>query len=71
MNLNEASYNEDLLVEGGKPLPPLTPAEQRNGGRRRRGWKGFYGSLHDIVRRIEGDRFSETDIFASGVILVR
>ncbi|GHJ86322.1 hypothetical protein NliqN6_2724 [Naganishia liquefaciens] len=48
MNLNEASHNEDLLVEGGKPLSPLTPAERTDGGRRRRGWKGFYGSLHDI-----------------------
>ncbi|KAJ9123182.1 hypothetical protein QFC22_001375 [Naganishia vaughanmartiniae] len=48
MNLNEVSHHEDLLNKGGKPLRPLTSEERHNGGRRRRGWKGFYGSLHDI-----------------------
>jgi histone deacetylase HOS3 len=52
MNLNEASHHEDLLKEGGKPLPPMTMEERQNGGRMRRGWKGFYGSLHDIVRAV-------------------
>lgn len=56
MNLNEASHNEELAVAAGKPLAPLTGEEQRNGGRRRRGWKGFYGSLHDIVSRV-GEMF--------------
>lgn len=49
MNLNEASHIADVAMAGREQLPPLTAAERANGGRRRRGWKGFYGSLHDIV----------------------
>jgi len=48
MGLNETSHAEDLLIAGGKPLPPMT-AEEEKRGRRRRNWKGFYGSVHDIV----------------------
>jgi histone deacetylase HOS3 len=48
MGLNESSHAEDLLIAGGKPLPPMT-AEEEQRGRRRRNWKGFYGSVHDIV----------------------
>lgn len=43
MPLNAASYADDLQVKAGKP--PITG----QGGRRRRGWKAFYGSVHDIV----------------------
>jgi hypothetical protein len=45
MPLNEASHAEDLAVKGGKP--PGGPI--RKDGKRRKGWKGFYGSVHDIV----------------------
>ena len=48
MGLNEASQAEDLLVAGGKPLNPMTPQEEVM-RRRKRTWKGFYGSVHDIV----------------------
>ncbi len=49
MGLNAATHAEELLRAGGKPLPPLSSEEiHRRGGRRKRGWKGFYGSLHDI-----------------------
>ncbi|WVF67950.1 hypothetical protein IAT40_002712 [Kwoniella sp. CBS 6097] len=43
MPLNAASYAEDLQVKAGKPMMMTS----RNGSRRR-GWKGFYGSVHDI-----------------------
>lgn len=43
MPLNAASYADDIQVKAGKP--PIIG----QGGRRRRGWKGFYGSVHDIV----------------------
>lgn len=46
MPLNEASHAEDLAVKAGKP--PSGPMGKDR--RRRRGWKGFYGSVHDIVR---------------------
>ncbi|KAL0253699.1 hypothetical protein I308_101075 [Cryptococcus tetragattii IND107] len=42
MPLNAASYADDIQVKAGKP--PIIG----QGGRRRRGWKGFYGSVHDI-----------------------
>ncbi|WVO20479.1 uncharacterized protein IAS62_001776 [Cryptococcus decagattii] len=42
MPLNAASYADDIQVKAGKP------AIIGQGGRRRRGWKGFYGSVHDI-----------------------
>jgi hypothetical protein len=45
MPLNAASHAEDLAVKAGKPAMMVG----RN-GKRRRGWKGFYGSVHDIVR---------------------
>lgn len=48
MGLNEASQAEDLLITGGKPLLPMTSEEEAK-GRRKRNWKGFYGSVHDIV----------------------
>jgi hypothetical protein len=48
MGLNESSHAEDLLIAGGKPLPAMTVEEEQR-GRRRRNWKGFYGSVHDIV----------------------
>lgn len=48
MPLNAASYADDIQVKAGKP--PIIG----QGGRRRRGWKGFYGSVHDIVSRLEG-----------------
>lgn len=48
MNLNEASHTDEMQRKVGKPIPPMTAPERAN-GRRRRGWKGFYGSLHDIV----------------------
>ncbi|ORX41060.1 histone deacetylase domain-domain-containing protein [Kockovaella imperatae] len=44
MPLNAASHAEDIAIKGGKPNPTVL-------GRRakpRRGWKGFYGSVHDI-----------------------
>jgi hypothetical protein len=47
MPLNEASHAEDLAIKGGKP--PTGPIAK--GGKRRKGWKGFYGSVHDIVSR--------------------
>lgn len=46
MPLNEASHAEDLAIKAGKP--PSGPIGKD--GRRRKGWKGFYGSVHDIVR---------------------
>ncbi|KAJ9107573.1 hypothetical protein QFC21_001032 [Naganishia friedmannii] len=66
MNLNEASHNEDLLNEGGKPRRPLTTAERQNGGKRRRGWKGFYGSLHDIDGSIDLIKDASVSIAAHG-----
>jgi len=45
MPLNEASHAEDLAIKGGKP--PSGPIGKD--GKRRKGWKGFYGSVHDIV----------------------
>jgi histone deacetylase HOS3 len=45
MPLNAASYAEDLALKAGKPPTTL----RGKGGRVRRGWKGFYGSVHDIV----------------------
>jgi hypothetical protein len=45
MPLNAASHAEDLAVKAGKPQ-----AMAGRDGKRRRGWKGFYGSVHDIVR---------------------
>lgn len=46
MPLNAASYAEDLAVKAGKP--PTTATGRK--GKRRRTWKSFYGSVHDIVR---------------------
>ncbi|BEI89256.1 uncharacterized protein CcaverHIS019_0206180 [Cutaneotrichosporon cavernicola] len=43
MPLNAASYAEDLAVAAGKP-----PSDMRGRSGRRRTWKGFYGSVHDI-----------------------
>ncbi|WWD20659.1 hypothetical protein CI109_105135 [Kwoniella shandongensis] len=43
MPLNAAAYADDLQVKAGKPAMMFG-----KGGRRRRGWKGFYGSVHDI-----------------------
>ena len=50
MPLNAATYAEELAVKAGKPSPPVYGKK----GKRVRGWKGFYGSVHDIVscRRI-------------------
>jgi histone deacetylase HOS3 len=45
MPLNAASYAEDIAVKAGKPPSSLKGSD----GKRRRGWKGFYGSVHDIV----------------------
>ncbi|OXB39537.1 histone deacetylase HOS3 [Cryptococcus neoformans] len=42
MPLNAASYADDIQVKAGKP--PVIG----QGGKRRRGWKAFYGSVHDI-----------------------
>ena len=44
MPLNAASHAEDLAIQAGKP-PQI--GMSRKG--RRRGWKGFYGSVHDVV----------------------
>ncbi len=46
MPLNAASHREDLMVQADKPPTTLLGRD----GKRRRGWKGFYGSVHDIVR---------------------
>ncbi|OCF78604.1 histone deacetylase HOS3 [Kwoniella mangroviensis CBS 8886] len=43
MPLNAAAHAEDLQVKAGKPQTMLG----RDGGKRG-GWKGFYGSVHDI-----------------------
>nr|XP_019051123.1 histone deacetylase HOS3 [Kwoniella bestiolae CBS 10118]OCF30053.1 histone deacetylase HOS3 [Kwoniella bestiolae CBS 10118] len=43
MPLNAAAHAEDLQVKAGKPQTMLG-----RDGRKRRGWKGFYGSVHDI-----------------------
>ncbi|WVQ63278.1 uncharacterized protein L199_001429 [Kwoniella botswanensis] len=43
MPLNAAAHAEDLQVKAGKPQT-MTGRD----GRKRRGWKGFYGSVHDI-----------------------
>jgi histone deacetylase HOS3 len=51
MPLNEASHAENLAVKAGKP--PAGPIGKD--GRRRKGWKGFYGSVHDIVSLIDGN----------------
>lgn len=45
MPLNEASHAEDIAVKAGKPPSGVIGKD----GRRRKGWKGFYGSVHDIV----------------------
>jgi hypothetical protein len=39
---NAASYAEDLAVKAGKPPQMRGPKGAR------RGWKAFYGSVHDI-----------------------
>lgn len=44
MPLNAVSHAEDLAQAGGKPPSGLKGKD----GRPRRGWKGFYGSVHDI-----------------------
>ncbi|RXK40609.1 histone deacetylase HOS3 [Tremella mesenterica] len=44
MPLNAASHAEDLAVKAGKPPTGLKGRD----GKTRRGWKGFYGSVHDI-----------------------
>ncbi|KAK4687187.1 histone deacetylase HOS3, partial [Tremellales sp. Uapishka_1] len=44
MPLNAASYAEDLMVKAGKPPSTLIGKN----GKRKRGWTGFYGSVHDI-----------------------
>lgn len=46
MPLNAATYAEELAMKAGKPHSGM----KGRGGRSRRGWKGFYGSVHDIVR---------------------
>lgn len=67
MGLNEASYADDLLIAGGKPLAPMTPGEVA-AGRRKRNWKGFYGSVHDIVSlsgipiELKGRNETEADV---------
>ncbi|WWC65093.1 uncharacterized protein I303_107707 [Kwoniella dejecticola CBS 10117] len=43
MPLNAAAHAEELQVKAGKPQT-MTGRD----GRKRRGWKGFYGSVHDI-----------------------
>lgn len=43
MPLNAATYAEDLAQKAGKP-PPMESGKKGP----RRGWKGFYGSVHDI-----------------------
>ncbi|WVQ70703.1 hypothetical protein IAR50_000225 [Cryptococcus sp. DSM 104548] len=43
MPLNAAAEVEDIQIRAGKP-----PMMRGKGGRGRRGWKGFYGSVHDI-----------------------
>ncbi|WVR08580.1 hypothetical protein IAU60_005635 [Kwoniella sp. DSM 27419] len=43
MPLNAASHAEDLMLKAGKPM-----MMKGRDGRGRRGWKGFYGSVHDI-----------------------
>ncbi|TYJ53237.1 hypothetical protein B9479_006160 [Cryptococcus floricola] len=43
MPLNAAAEVEDIQVRAGKP-----PMMRGKDGRARRGWKGFYGSVHDI-----------------------
>ncbi len=45
MPLNAASHAEDLAIQAGKPASVVVGRR----GKRRRGWKGFYGSVHDIV----------------------
>jgi histone deacetylase HOS3 len=45
MPLNAATYAEDIAVKAGKPASTLRGRD----GSKRRGWKGFYGSVHDIV----------------------
>jgi len=47
MPLNAASHAEDLAVQSGKPVSTNLGRK----GKRRQGWKGFYGSVHDIVTR--------------------
>ena len=44
MPLNAASHAHDVAVKAGKPDPAVYGPR----GKRRRGWKGFYGSVHDI-----------------------
>ena len=45
MSLNAATHAEDLAAQAGKPSQIVTGRS----GRRRPGWKGFYGSVHDVV----------------------
>lgn len=45
MPLNAASNAEDIAIKAGKPPTSMRGRD----GARRRGWKGFYGSVHDIV----------------------
>ena len=45
MPLNAVSHADDLAMKGDKTAPISMDHE----GKRHRGWKGFYGSVHDIV----------------------
>jgi len=45
MPLNAATYAEELAIKAGKPSQPIYGKK----GKQVRGWKGFYGSVHDIV----------------------
>lgn len=59
MPLNAASHAEDLALHAGKPHT----GGYGQDGKRRRGWKGFYGSVHDIVscHTVEFDGANDTD----------
>jgi hypothetical protein len=45
MPLNAQTYAEELAMKAGKPPSRLRGKD----GKQRRGWTGFYGSVHDIV----------------------
>lgn len=45
MPLNAATYADELAMKAGKPHSGMKGKD----GKLRRGWKGFYGSVHDIV----------------------
>ena len=45
MPLNAVSHAEDLALKAGKPSSVIFGRKDK----RRRGWKGFYGSVHDVV----------------------